>query len=349
MSVPKKAAGPQERMRSIIQCRLLNRAELVQDERLNNRPLTCLHCGFAFFVAAVRAGTEVSCERCEAVLRVPLLSVACNQCNVPSMFAGAMLGQSGPCRSCGALLTVTLGQAAAQPVPPQHQQQPVPHAGQNKALYDLQREVAEIGGRVLGSKLIQVGVSVSRSETGQALLKASIPFARGELRTDIVQGIMVSAWGAEFIVVIPWSGQMMLPHEFGAVLPGALPTILLRRRTFLDGVFSGSYGGEQDPIAVAADQESDLSKGITWDAIDGRRTIKLQWGLQVVPLSPHQSLHVAHTGSQGIFSFKFGVKWYWERATAFAKFIPRYATGQIPAPSFAVTPATALFIDDLVR
>ena len=175
---------------------------------------------------------------------------------------------------------------------------------------------------------------------------------RGALRTDSLQAFQIRVGNAMFLLTIPWSGGQILPHEFATVVAGTLPTSLIFNRSLLDGNFATS-AGESDPLAEEFGRVYDLTDGISWDHDEGRLTIKVGWGLQLLPLGDGRIVHVMKTAQHGIFSKDFALPWYAKKVTAFSTFLatrPTYVEAPGPRPpaaNFLQMPMSALFLDAL--
>jgi len=224
---------------------------------------------------------------------------------------------------------------------------------QQSKIYAIQREAAAAGMQVVGVRTIAIGEAVTQQEAFAERMKAAIPFVRGALRTDSLQAFQIRVGNAMFLLTIPWSGGQILPHEFATVVAGTLPTSLIFNRSLLDGNFATS-AGENDPLAEELGRVYDLTDGISWDHDEGRLTIKVGWGLQLLPLGDGRIVHVMKTAQHGIFSKDFALPWYAKKVTAFSTFLAtRPASAEPPSPSrpgpanFLQMPMSALFLDAL--
>lgn len=311
-----------------------------------------------------------------------MIALSCPTCQSPLTFAPKHAGQRGPCPRCGA--PVQVPSAAQAPVypPPQapgypppgypppgypppgypHPQAPsyaqagapdcAPTPVQQGKIYAIQREAAAAGMQVVGVRTIAIGEAVTQQEAFAERMKAAIPFVRGALRTDSLQAFQIRVGHAMFLLTIPWSGGQILPHEFATVVAGALPTSLIFNRSLLDGNFATS-AGENDPLAEEFGRAYDLTDGISWDHDEGRLTIKVGWGLQLLPLGDGRIVHVMKTAQHGIFSKDFALPWYAKKVTAFSTFLatrPTYVEAPGPRPpaaNFLQMPMSALFLDAL--
>ena len=300
--------------------------------------------------------------------------VVCAGCSSPTQFPMEMLGQSGPCRTCGTTITVKLPQAPGAPPPPQSFAPPSisPAAsapGQsspgvrlsNAALgvaptrvhadtaNSVAREGAKNGMQMLGMRVIQIGQAVGRGENFGAALWG------GQIRVDHAQAIKMRSPRGDFFVFIPWSGNMRLAHEMASVIPGGLPSCLCLSRGLLgawsSGRYEGSNGGDRDPVAIAAEPDHLLHDQIQWNWESGRMRIKLHWGLQAVPFdvtpTGPRTLHVMQTAEIGIVFREYGLRWYLDRQLAFAQFVQKLGfSGPPPNRVWNPAPLAALFLDD---
>lgn len=204
-----------------------------------------------------------------------------------------------------------------------------PHLSKNEtrdhmeAYESVVRECSRTMGvvRVKGWKSLRIGETVVFGESSR------MP---EEARPDSLTVIALTAQGAEFYLVIPWSKLGRLAHEFVSIVPGRLPSsIALRRKSeegFDGGQWVGISGTEEDILAVAARRtQEELTKGIRWQwfSQDGDYTMVLVWGLQAVPLGSEKFIHILQTASMGPQNQEFGILWYLERQSAFYRFSRR--------------------------
>lgn len=307
-----------------------------------NIDFDCSHCRTRLSFAPAQAGATGPCYACgktivvpaappSAVSRAPIaptmpmaavgpIVVVCPGCSTPTQFPVEMVGQSGPCRTCGTTFTVVLGaQQVLSPAPtqsmppalspaptqsmppaqsmPGQQPTPAPQAASRGpsnphlsvqpsrvhqiAAEGVAKEGAKNGMQLLGMRVLQIGQQVRTGENIGAALWG------GQIRIDHAQAIKMRSPRGDFFVFIPWSGNMKLAHEIASIIPRGLPSCLCLSRGLLgawsSGRYEGSNGGDRDPIAVAAEPDYSLHDGIQWDWESGRMRIKLHWGLQAVP------------------------------------------------------------------
>jgi hypothetical protein len=366
----------------------------------------CPHCRTRLSFAPAQAGASGPCFACSKTIVVPSpqpstppparqsiaptvpmsavgpVIVVCPGCSTPAQFPIEMLGQSGPCRTCGRTFTVVLGAQGLSPAPtqsmppaapasvrppamapsvpppssapgargPSNPQLSVPPSAlHQKIAQAVAREGAKNGMQMLGMRVIQLGQKVGAGENFGAALWG------GSIRVDQAQAIKMRSPRGDFFVFIPWSGSMTLAHEFASVIPRGLPSCLCLSRGLMGswstGRYEGSNGGERDPIAIAAEADHTINDGISWDWESGRMRIKLHWGLQAVPFdtTPEgpRTLHVVHTAEIGILFREYGLRWYLDRQLAFARFVQAQGyTGPPPRRVWNPAPLAALFIDD---
>lgn len=363
-----------------------------------NIEFECPHCRTRLSFAAAQAGASGPCYACGKAIVVPSpratvaptvpmaavgpIVVVCPGCRTPTQFPIEMLGQSGPCRTCGTTFTVAMAQslppAASAPVPsptpaPMQSMSPAPTQSMPPArpagsrgpsnpelsvppsrvhqmtAEGVAKEGAKNGMQMLGMRVIQIGQKVGTGENFGAALWG------GQIRVDHAQAIKMRSPQGDFFVFIPWSGNMRLAHEMASVLPRGLPSCLCLSRGTLgawsSGRYEGSNGGDRDPIAIAAEPDYALHDGIQWDWESGRMRIKLHWGLQAVPFdeTPEgpRTLHVVHTAEIGIVFREYGLRWYLDRRLAFAKFIQKIGyQGPPPRRAWNPPPLAAMFLDD---
>lgn len=330
--------------------------------------MSCPGCRAPLSFPPDAAGATGPCYSCGIPVTVPApaaspapppaagpIVIACAQCGTASEFDAAMIGQSGPCRTCGATMTVTApGAGMHPPAPPPGALEVAPNPAQRSAAGDIAKEATKVGMQVLGNKVVQIAQDVTMGENVGAALKARFLFG-GQIRTDRVLATKLRAGDCDFYVVVPFSGNMVLAHEMASVIPGVLPSNLWLSRGLLgawsSGRWLGSEGGEQDPLAEAAEREYSLVDGIEWDWEQGRMRIKLHWGLQAVPATPSSTLYLVKTAQRGIVFKDFGLNWYLERRRAFMRFVQTHGAASsphAPAPSFHESPLSSLFLDEIV-
>ena len=245
-------------------------------------------------------------------------------CGASLSFEDAQLGQSGPCYHCGQVVVVSpppspIAVAAASmhvPVARAAFPEVAPTGAQNKLLKKLEKEAAKTGHRVEGVRVLQLREPVGFAESMKYKLLSKVPI-------DRLMGVFVRGPQGALTVTVPFSGSLMLPHEFAARIPGTLPANLYLTRGLMgswsDGRFSAG-GDEEHPLARAA-QENRLGDLVEWNWAKGKSTIKLGWGLQAAPASPSDTLHVMQSAERGIVFMDIGLAWYEERRAAFADFV----------------------------
>jgi hypothetical protein len=327
---------------------------------------TCPQCRLPLGIPPQFAGSQGPCGRCGCMVAVPQIVTNCLHCRQPSYFQGAMLGMVGPCRHCGAQLQVSVhsyqGSASLPPhgpvsQPPQAHYAPPPSLAQSNAhaplssshgaiLHKATTSALKAGVQVLGTRVALTGAPVTQGETFRELLKASVPFTQGALRVDSVLGILLAQGPLRILQSMPFSGGRALPHEFACILPGSLTSTLWLKNGGWFDTFEGSQGGENDPLAQAA-QKADLARGVEWTEVNGRQKIKIAWGYQLVALQNQMSVLVLKTAERGLLSTDYGVSWFLERGRETAGFLARYSQPQTMPGGFRYLPASAHFLDDL--
>lgn len=283
----------------------------------------------------------------------PVLVIPCPQCGTPSEYPSHLIGQSGPCRSCGASVTVDPRAAVSPPAAPPPPPTPVevaPNKVQAAVAKNVEKEAGKAGHQVLGVKTLQISQDVTTGENVGQMLKARFMFG-GKLRTDRVQAAKIQSPKGQYFLVIPYSGNVKLPHEYVSILPGNLPSSVWLTRGLMgswsSGRWSGSINGEQDPTAALADKNYKLNDGIEWDWESGRTRIKLGWGMQVVPLRPGLVMHHVKTAERGIIVKDYGLRWYLDRQTAFAEFAAQFPPST-EKPSYTSEPIALLFLEEIL-
>jgi len=184
---------------------------------------------------------------------------------------------------------------------------------QRKAEGWVHRECRRVGQglRVESCEIIpkseEISISLTKfSKFSQTLLKQS----RSIIITDSLQIFHISSSDTDFHLVIPWSGKLILPHEFFSIIPGRLPGSIAMVRKMLHTEWIGVDGGGQDTLAQAANAYGRaLKKGVTWGWFGGDRPgvwnwnnrrgqLSLKWGIQAIPLNKERFLHIMQTGYQ---------------------------------------------------
>ncbi len=173
-----------------------------------------------------------------------------------------------------------------------------------------------------------------------------LPYLSGTLRVDSVQALQIRVGNALFLLTIPWSGDLNLPHEFAAVVAGSLPRSLICNRGVFGGLFATAHG-DRDPLADEFDRFDELTDGIVWEQSIGRQTIEVAWGLQLLPLSDGCIVHVMKTAQHGFISKDFALPWYVARVTALSKLLATRPAPAVGPSSFLEMPMSALFLDSL--
>lgn len=221
---------------------------------------------------------------------------------------------------------------------------PAPHA----KISAIQREAAAAGMHVGGVRTIAMGMAVTQDEAFAMRMKAFfLPYVSGTLRVDSVQAFLLRVGNAQFLLTIPWCGDLNLPHEFAAVVAGTLPrSLIYNHAAFNSGLFATVHG-ERDPLADEFDTFDALTDGIVWEQAIGRQTIEVAWGLQLLPLSDGRIVHVMKTAQHGLISKDFALPWYVARVTAFSKLLAARPASAVGPASFLAMPMSALFLDAL--
>lgn len=249
-------------------------------------------------------------------------------CGTNLSFDDAQLGQSGPCYHCGQ--NVTVGPAAPSPVEVaasagalriQAFPEVPPGGPQTKVLKKLAKEAAKTGHQVEGARVFQLREPVGFAESMKYKLTSKIPI-------DKVMGVLLRGPQGTLMVSVPFSGSLVLAHEFASRIPGTLPANLNLTRGLMGSWGSGRFsanGDEEHPLARAAEDLGTLGDLVEWNWENGKSIIKLGWGLQAVPESPNDTLHVMQTAVRGIVFKDYGLAWYEERRAAFADFVRAHA------------------------
>ncbi len=200
---------------------------------------------------------------------------------------------------------------------------------QQKTLRSVQKQAQALQSEVTDAAVFRLGEHVTTQERVKEGLKARFLFG-GNMRTDSVQVLKVRTPGSPLLVVVPWSGNVQLAHEFVSMTPGSMPGSLWLNRSLFggmsDGVWSDSLSGEEGDLAKLASDDMKLNWATEWNWDKGKLRIKLQWVMQLTPLDPHTLIHHVQTVSGGLFTQNHRLKWYLERRQAFSRFL-----GQIPA------------------
>ena len=200
-----------------------------------------------------------------------------------------------------------------------------PIGPQNKVLKKLEKEAAKTGHQVEGVRVLQLREPVGFAEAMKYKLTSKVPIDR--LMGVFLRGPAVHGQGGVLMLSVPFSGSLVLAHEFASRIPGTLPTNLYLTRGLMgswsDGRFSAN-GDEEHPLARAAEDNGKLGELVEWNWENGKSIIKLGWGLQAVPASPNDTLHVMQTAVQGIVFKDFGLAWYDKRRAAFAEFVGQH-------------------------
>ncbi len=332
----------------------------------------CATCQVPLSFSYEQAEATGPCFQCGHPVTVPAappITVVCGHCHAPSQFARTQLGQSGPCRHCGQTITVqeapapTATSVQESPTPPATAVHAVPNAPTNqrpsvpptptqqKVLARVEKEVTKAGFSIQGTRNVQLDADVTTGEAiGDALKARFMPFG-ASIRTDRVLGVTVGGTGGGFLLTIPFSGKLMLAHEFASIVPGTLPSNLWLERGLLGDWSSGHYlteHGDEDPVATAAEDDFDINDGIIWDWENGNSKIKLRWGLQAVPASSDSTLLVIQTAQLGIIRRNFGITWFPKRHAALQRFMANFhSTSAPPHPRFQHEPYSTLFADML--
>lgn len=317
--------------------------------------MRCPACGAALEFAPELAGQSGPCYRCGGLVQVPPAVVVsvCSACHTASEFHVDMIGQSGPCRGCGQTMTVTPTQSGA------------PHAGGEDSRFRevepssvhlalakrVSKEAQKAQVNTGRPRVISIGETVSAGEAIGSALKASFSPFGGKVRRDRAMGIPLERHGERAVVVFPFSGNRVLAHEFGSILPGTLPTSLWLQRSATGAWGEGRFTtphGDNIPVAAAAGKNRSLVEGIEWNLEQGRSVIKLRWGLQLVALGRDRSLHVMQTADQGIVFKSAGLSWYFDRRAAMGQFLAESAFGRDAEPPRYYQPVLSeLFLDML--
>ncbi len=146
-----------------------------------------------------------------------------------------------------------------------------------------------------------IGESVKMGEQASQLLKARLPFMKGKLRPDLVVSHTLPTNLGECHVVHTYSGSVVLPVDSLFVLNGRIPRpVVMKRGSFRSGEWISTLGNvDKDPFCKFLSQMKHQSLGgfdkqFRWDLSLGRSTIKLQWAVQLVPMSEESFLFLIH-------------------------------------------------------
>ncbi|MFK8003613.1 MAG: hypothetical protein AB8H86_28885 [Polyangiales bacterium] len=245
-------------------------------------------------------------------------------CGTNLSFDEAQIGQSGPCYNCGQTIFVTAppspvavaAAAMSAPAAPVTIPEVAPGSAQTKFLKKLGKEAAKTGHQVDGARVLQLREPVGFAEAMKYKLTSKIPI-------DRIMGVFVRGPSGPFILSVPFSGSLVMAHEFASRIPGTLPANLYLTRGLMGAWSNGRFSANSDeehPLARAAESKGDLGELIEWNWENGKSIVKLGWGLQAVPASPNDTLHVMQTAVQGIVFKDIGLAWYEKRRAAFVEF-----------------------------
>ncbi len=229
--------------------------------------------------------------------------------------AGAAGERSGGLASAGLL----------ERIPCIRGQLPAEHARSHDLLDALAKEEVRGAGvpvRFLGSRTIGLVQSVVFGTQFARGFGASLP-PRGNVLVNSLAVQCFESGPEEFYLVVPHSNLERLPHEFFAILPGGLPAALaLRAGAGSAPVWLGGDGSSQGAMAVAMrNVKTALGEGINWKwaSRDKKLRVKLDWGIQMVPLGVEQFVLIAQTGGMGRRSKLFGIEWFLAQIAAARK------------------------------
>ena len=285
-------------------------------------------------------------------------------CGAQLNFEEAQVGQSGPCYHCGQTITVAAPAAPSAPVQHSAPVSPVaaaaaamavpaaaaaaaypevqPSGPQTKLLKKLEKEAAKTGHQVEGVRVLQLREPISFAESMKFKFMSKIPI-------DRLMGVLLRGPQGTLMVSMPFSGSLSLAHEFAARIPGTLPANLYLTRGLMGSWGSGRYsadGDEEHPLARAADEKR-LGDLVEWNWENGKSIVKLGWGLQAVPASTNDTLHVIQTAVRGIVFKDIGLAWYAERRAAFEAFIAEHGGPVGGQPRWDVEPYSLSFASAL--
>lgn len=217
----------------------------------------------------------------------------------------------------------------------------------------------------------RIGEKVTFGETFGQALKAAMPLMKGQLRVDhlLVHDIPTSS--GLLHAVMPFSGFYALPTEFLMLVGGRIPNSVYLKRSVLGSWGFGSWESkignenENDPFCnflkdyrakvdkpgkKGGTQEVDLKTDLEWDLDLGNGKVKLEWALQLFPISLDRNVfilkipqHSEKTG-KGFLGYQivFGVRFFLEKHRMIQDAISQYAfkgpsaAMDIPVPTISL-------------
>jgi len=145
------------------------------------------------------------------------------------------------------------------------------------------------------------GDEVKFGEQFGAMLKAGMPFMTGQLRTDLLIFHLFPTKFAKCVAVFNYSRHILLPIEYMALIDGKIPyAALLKRGALGSGSWHSAHGDERDGKDSFSKYLSEIKKSrmsyfsfsAKWDQKIGSKKIKLDWAMQLVPVSPNQYVFI---------------------------------------------------------
>jgi hypothetical protein len=285
---------------------------------------------------------------------MPALFCHCRSCDAEQTFAPSVRGGSGTCHRCGSPVVFEPDGRAAQLRGVELWEEVEPTEVQQRKVAALEKELGKSRTvEIMAARVIRIGPPVTREEEKHRKRDAKKP-GGGELRTDTMQVIQLGALDRLMVhLVVPFSGDQPLAHEFASMIPVSLPTCLYFDRDgperYKQGQWLGTHGGAADPVVAAAKKvSSQLTKGTMFTRAVAGGTQSLHWALQALPIEG-RVLHMMQSPMRGMLAGKFDPEWYLERREAFARFAATVPDAPVVQPYFRHGPKSRLLLDRLVR
>jgi hypothetical protein len=154
--------------------------------------------------------------------------------------------------------------------------------------------------------------------------------------------------GREFYMLLPYGALGQMPHEFFSLVPGGFEYGLVQESlTDENGVcviWRDDCNRYKSPLLREARiHEEQLSSGLNWRWLsdDNLYEMLIVWGVQIIPLGPHRTMHLMQTSMHGALRRTFGIDWYVEKRFLFRHFRDSIAPRHSGQPHFIFSSTTA--------
>jgi hypothetical protein len=180
----------------------------------------------------------------------------------------------------------------------------------DKIVENVKGEAASFIKGVPSSEIVTIGKEISTGSILKRSFKMEVPFVKGKAVADQIVHVDIPVQNVKIGTVYfinPFERKVPLPHEFGAIIEGRIPSSWILERSWGFGTHASAVGEEDSLLKLLlADKQYDkLYEKIEWNHDFRGGTIKLPWGLHCVPTEQDKILLLMRTSTKGILKWNY--------------------------------------------